>query len=222
MDEGTCNEFQGNAMSEPLTLRLFDDADKGPLDPFALFEEWFEIARVNEPNDPHAMALATADAEGLPDVRMVLLNVRDERGFCFFTNFESDKARQLHANPKAAMVMHWKSIRRQVRLRGPVEVVTPAEADAYFASRARGSQIASSVSDQSRPLESRALLAARVAERTAQVGEGAIVRPPHWSGFRIVPLAMEFWKDGEFRLHDRVRFTRNTPEGEWSRMRLYP
>lgn len=209
-------------MSEPLTLRLFDDADKGPLDPLAVFEEWFEIARVNEPNDPHAMALATADAEGLPDVRMVLLNARDDRGFCFFTNFESDKGRQLAENPKAAAVMHWKSIRRQVRFRGPVEVVTPKEADAYFATRPKGSQIASSVSAQSRPLESRALLAALVAERTAEVGEGAIVRPEHWSGFRIVPLAMEFWKDGEFRLHDRVRFTRITPEGEWSRERLYP
>jgi pyridoxamine 5'-phosphate oxidase len=215
-------DHETRTMSEPLTLRLFDDADKGPLDPFALFEEWFEVARVNEPNDPHAMALATADAEGLPDVRMVLLNARDARGFCFFTNFESDKGRQLAENPQAAAVLHWKSIRRQIRLRGPVEVVTPAEADAYFTTRARGSQIASAVSNQSRPLESRALLAARVAERTAQVGQGPIARPAHWSGFRIVPLTMEFWKDGEFRLHDRVRFTRTSPQAEWSRARLYP
>lgn len=213
---------QGCTMSEPLTLRLFDDADKAALDPFALFEEWFEAARVNEPNDPHAMALATADAEGMPDARMVLLNARDSRGFCFFTNFESEKGRQIEENPKAAAVMHWKSIRRQVRFRGRVEVVTPQEADAYFVTRARGSQIASSVSEQSRPLESRAFLAARVADVTAEVGEGPIARPGHWSGLRIVPLAMEFWKDGEFRLHDRVRFTRTTPEGEWSRERLYP
>jgi len=209
-------------MSEPLTQRLFDDADTSPLDPFIVFEEWFEIARVNEPNDAHAMALATADAEGLPDVRMVLLNARDARGFCFFTNFESEKARQLQANPKAAAVMHWKSIRRQIRFRGPVEVVSEAEADAYFATRPRGSQIASAVSDQSRPLESRALLAARVAERTAELGDKPVVRPPHWSGFRMVPMSMEFWKDGEFRLHDRVRFTRTTPEGNWNRTRLYP
>jgi pyridoxamine 5'-phosphate oxidase len=209
-------------MTEPLTTRLFDDEDAGEIDPFALFEEWFEIARANEPNDPHAMALASVDADGLPDVRMVLLNARDKRGFTFFTNFESEKGRQLAINPRAAFVMHWKSIRRQVRMRGPVEVVAPEEADAYFASRARGSQIASSVSRQSRPLASRALLAAGVAELTAELGEGPVPRPPHWSGFRLVPQTIEFWKDGEFRLHDRVRFTRIGPDAPWSRARLYP
>ena len=209
-------------MTEPLTLRLFDDLDAGEIDPFALFEEWFALARANEPNDPHAMALASVDADGMPDVRMVLMNARDERGFAFFTNFESEKGRQLLANPRAALVMHWKSIRRQVRMRGPVEVVTPEEADAYFATRARGSQIASSVSRQSRPLASRALLAAGVAELTAELGEGPVPRPPHWAGFRLVPTAMEFWKDGEFRLHDRVRFTRTGPGAPWSRTRLYP
>jgi pyridoxamine-phosphate oxidase len=209
-------------MTEPLTLRLFDDLDAGEIDPFALFEEWFALAAANEPNDPHAMALATVDADGMPDVRMVLMNARDKHGFTFFTNFESEKGRQLLANPHAAFVMHWKSIRRQVRMRGPVEPVSPQEADAYFASRPRGSQIASSVSRQSRPLASRALLAAAVAELTAEVGEGPVPRPPHWSGFRLVPQAMEFWKDGEFRLHDRVRFTRTGPGAPWNRARLYP
>lgn len=209
-------------MTEALTIRLFDDEDAGDIDPFALFEEWMALAAANEPNDPHAMALATVDAQGLPDVRMVLMNARNERGFTFFTNFESEKGRQLAANPQAAIVMHWKSIRRQVRMRGPVEVVAPEEADAYFASRPKGSQIASSVSRQSRPLASRALLAAGVAELTAEVGEGTLSRPAHWSGFRLVPLAIEFWKDGQFRLHDRVRFTRASPDAPWSRTRLYP
>lgn len=209
-------------MTEALTVRLFDDEDAGDIDPFALFQEWMALAAANEPNDPHAMALATVDAEGQPDVRMVLMNGRSERGFTFFTNFESEKGRQLDANPKAAAVMHWKSIRRQVRIRGPVEVVTPEEADAYFASRPKGSQIASSVSRQSRPLASRALLTAAVAELAAEVGEGSLSRPAHWSGFRLVPLAIEFWKDGQFRLHDRMLFTRAAPEAPWHRTRLYP
>lgn len=207
-------------MLQTLTERLFDDGDRTGLDPFAVFEEWYALAQEAEPNDPHAFALATVDDEGMPDVRMVLLNARDARGFCFFTNFESAKGLQLHAHPKAAMLMHWKSLRRQVRVRGNVEVVTPAEADAYFASRHKGSRIASSVSDQSRVLDSRATLIARVAALTEQVGDGDVVRPPHWSGFRIVPTAIEFWKDGEFRLHDRVKFVR---DGDgWVSDRLYP
>lgn len=210
-------------MTEALTVRLFDDEDAGDIDPFALFEEWMALAAANEPNDPHAMALATVDAEGQPDVRMVLMNARSERGFTFFTNFESEKGRQLAANPRAAIVMHWKSIRRQIRMRGPVEVVAPEEADAYFASRPKGSQIASSVSRQSRPLASRALLTAAVAELTAEVGEeGSLSRPAHWSGFRLMPLAIEFWKDGQFRLHDRILFTRTAPEAPWHRTRLFP
>jgi pyridoxamine 5'-phosphate oxidase len=210
-------------MTEALTVRLFDDEDAGDIDPFALFEEWMVLAAANEPNDPHAMALATVDAEGQPDVRMVLMNARSERGFTFFTNFESEKGRQLTANPRAAIVMHWKSIRRQVRMRGPVEVVAPEEADAYFTSRPKGSQIASSVSRQSHPLASRALLTAAVAELTAEVGEdGSLSRPAHWSGFRLVPLAIEFWKDGQFRLHDRILFTRAAPVAPWHRTRLYP
>ena len=212
MDEST--------MLQTLTERLFDDSDSVDLDPFAIFEEWFALAREVEVNDPHAMALASVDSEGMPDVRMVLLNSHDSRGFCFFTNFESEKGRQLLAQPKAAMVMHWKSLRRQVRMRGPVELVAPEEADAYFASRPRGSQIASSASEQSRPLASRQALLSRVAEISAKIGEGDVARPMHWSGFRLVPSSIEFWKDGEFRLHDRVLFTR--AGAGWQSARLYP
>jgi len=207
-------------MLQTLTERLFDDGDRTDLDPFAVFEEWYAMAQESEPNDPHAMALATVDGDGLPDVRMVLLNARDQRGFCFFTNFESAKGNQLHAQPKAALLMHWKSLRRQVRMRGPVEAVTPEEADTYFASRHKGSRIASAASDQSRPLESRQVLVDRVAALTAAIGEGDAIRPPHWSGFRVVPTSIEFWKDGQYRLHDRVRFTR---DGDgWTSARLYP
>jgi pyridoxamine 5'-phosphate oxidase len=207
-------------MLQTLTERLFDDGDRSDLDPFAVFEEWFALAKDAEPNDPHAMALATVDEEGLPDVRMVLLNARDERGFCFFTNFESAKGRQLQANPKAAMVMHWKSLRRQVRMRGPVEPVSPAEADAYFATRHKNSRIASASSKQSRPVASRAVMLDEVAALAAMIGEGEAPRPEHWSGYRIVPTSIEFWKDGEFRLHDRVRFTRQG--AGWASARLYP
>lgn len=209
-------------MLQTLTERLFDDGDRSDLDPFAVFEEWFALAQESEPNDPHAMALASADASGLPDVRMVLLNRRDERGFCFFTNFESDKGRQLLANPQAAMVMHWKSLRRQVRMRGPVEVVSEADADAYFASRPKGSRIASTVSQQSRPLANRTQMLAEVDALTRSIGDAEPVRPARWSGFRLVPLSLEFWKDGEYRLHDRVRFTRAQADAPWSSARLYP
>ena len=209
-------------MLQTLTERLFDDGDRSDMDPFAIFEEWFALAREAEPNDPHAMALATVDSEGLPDVRIVLLNARDERGFCFFTNFESDKGRQLLAHPQAALVFHWKSLRRQIRMRGPVEPVTPAESDAYFASRHRGSQIASAAFLQSRPLANRDELVARVENLTQEIGEGPVPRPPHWAGFCIKPKMMEFWKDGQYRLHDRVRFTRDAVDGEWDSARLYP
>lgn len=204
-----------------LTDRLLDDADQAPIDPFDLFEEWFAQARSSEPNDPHAMAVATVDGDGLPDVRMVLLNAYDRRGFVFFTNFESAKGRELLAHPKAALVMHWKSLRRQFRVRGPVEIVDAAEADAYFHGRARGSQIASSASEQSRPLRSRQELMERVEALTKKLGEGEVPRPPHWSGFRIVPHQIEFWKDGEFRLHDRFLFTQDVA-GDWRRQRLNP
>lgn len=205
-----------------LSQRLFDDADNGPIDPFDLFEEWFAEAGASEPNDPHAMTIATVDSLGLPDARMVLLNARDRRGFVFFTNFESAKGRQLSAHPEAALVFHWKSLRRQVRGRGPVEIVAPEEADAYFASRPRGSQIASSASEQSRPLADRATLEARVAALESEYDGAAVPRPPHWSGFRLVPLALEFWQQGPFRLHDRVQFRRDGATTPWRRRRLYP
>jgi pyridoxamine 5'-phosphate oxidase len=205
-----------------LSERLFDDTDTAPIEPFALFEEWFATARDHEPSDPHAMAVATVDASGLPDVRMVLMNARDQRGFVFFTNFGSAKGHELLDHPKAAMVMHWKSLRRQVRARGPVQVVAPEEADAYFMTRSRGSQIASSASEQSRPLDRRTTLDARVASLTRSLGDGPVPRPPHWSGFRIIPLQLEFWQDGPFRLHDRIQFSRAAPEQPWARQRLYP
>lgn len=211
-------------MSDPtLSERLFDDADTAPIDPFALFEEWFAAAGQSEPNDPHAMAVATVDAAGLPDVRMVLMNARDRRGFVFFTNFESRKGEQLLAQPRAALVFHWKSLRRQVRARGPVEVVDPVEADAYFATRARVSQLGARASRQSRPLARKAELMDAVEKLKASLPEDEIVeRPGHWSGFRLIPTEIEFWQDGAFRLHDRVRFTRADSIGPWSRQRLYP
>ena len=205
-----------------LTDRLFDDADHGVLDPFAVFEDWFAEARTKEISDPHAMAVASVDAQGMPDVRMVLMNARDARGFVFFTNFESAKGHQLLAHPKAAIVMHWKSLRRQVRARGAIEVVAAEEADAYFATRAHGSQIASSASEQSRPLASRAELSARVKALEGRLGDQPVSRPPQWSGFRIVPTSIEFWKDGAFRLHDRMLFSRAAPGQPWTRQRLYP
>jgi pyridoxamine 5'-phosphate oxidase len=205
-----------------LTDRLYDDADKEPIDPFAVFEDWFADARVSEPNDPHAMALATVDSAGMPDVRMVLLNARDRRGFCFFTNFESAKGEQLLASKKAAICFHWKSLRRQVRMRGPVEVVTDSEADTYFATRPRRSQLGAHASRQSRPLGSKAELAERVDSLDQSLGADPVARPNNWSGFRLIPTSIEFWKDGEFRLHDRMLFTRDSASAPWTRRRLYP
>jgi len=189
-------------------------------DPIALFSEWLGNAEASEPNDPTAMALATVDADGLPDVRMVLLKGFDAEGFVFFTNYESAKGVELIANPKAALCFHWKSLRRQVRVRGPVSQVEKDEADAYFASRPRGSRIGAWASKQSRPLESRFALEKAVAAYTARFAIGEIPRPDYWSGFRIAPLEMEFWADRPFRLHDRIRFTR-TGDG-WDKVRLYP
>lgn len=191
-------------------------------EPFRLFREWFEEAKAKEPNDPNAMALSTVDADGLPDSRMVLLKDVDARGFVFFTNTESDKGLQLAGDAKAALLFHWKSLRRQVRIRGPVEPVEPAEADAYFASRARDSQIGAWASEQSRPLPGRFALEKRVAEFGLKFGVGAVPRPPHWSGYRVLPLAFEFWRDRPFRLHDRLRFRRADPGSGWTRERLYP
>jgi pyridoxamine 5'-phosphate oxidase len=191
-------------------------------EPFSLFESWLKEAMRSEPNDPNAMALSTADPSGMPNVRMVLMKSFDAAGFVFFTNFESAKGVEVLASRKAAALFHWKSLRRQVRVRGEVGIVSDAEADAYFASRPRDARIGAWASQQSRPLESRFALEKAVVSFGARHAIGEVPRPPHWSGFRIAPLEMEFWHDRPFRLHDRVVFRRTKPEGGWSRARLYP
>jgi pyridoxamine 5'-phosphate oxidase len=191
-------------------------------DPFALFTTWLREAEKTEPNDPNGMALATADPDGMPDVRMVLLKGVDPDGFVFFTNTESQKGGQLAANPKAALLFHWKSLRRQVRVRGPVAPVTPQEADAYFRTRPRDSQIGAWASDQSRPMGGRFALEKRIAEYGLKFGLGEVPRPPHWSGYRISPLRMEFWRDRPFRLHDRLVFERESAQAPWRTERLFP
>jgi pyridoxamine 5'-phosphate oxidase len=191
-------------------------------DPFELFAGWLEEAKASEPNDPNAMALATVDADGLPGVRMVLLKGYDERGFVFYSNAESQKGTELAGNPKAAVVLHWKSLRRQVRVRGPVSEVSAEEADEYFNSRPRDSRIGAWASQQSRPLESRFALEKAVAKYAAKYAIGAVPRPPYWRGFRIAPVYIEFWHDRPFRLHDRVIFKRPRPEGAWTKERFYP
>lgn len=189
-------------------------------DPWALFAQWMAEAERSESEDANAMALATAGADGLPDVRMVLLKGADPRGFVFYTNVESAKGEELAQNPQAALVLHWKSLRRQVRARGAVTRVSAPEADAYFALRRRESRLGAHASRQSRPLADRATLMAEVAEMAARYENEPVPRPERWAGFRIAPSSIEFWQNGDFRLHDRVRFTR---EGEgWSRSRLYP
>jgi pyridoxamine 5'-phosphate oxidase len=189
-------------------------------DPFSLFSQWLGEATASEPNDPTAMALATVDRDGLPNVRTVLLKGVEDGGFVFFTNFESNKGREILANPKAAICFHWKSLRRQVRVRGPVAQVADDAADAYFATRPRGSRIGAWASKQSRPLESRFALEKAVAAYAARFALGDIPRPDYWSGFRVIVEEIEFWKDGKFRLHDRVVFRRSG--GGWEKMRLYP
>ncbi|MDW6020884.1 pyridoxamine 5'-phosphate oxidase [Mesorhizobium sp. BAC0120] len=199
-----------------LTTSDFTEADE----PLKLFSSWLEDATKSEPNDPNGVALATVDADGMPNVRMVLLKGFDEAGFVFYTNFESAKGKEILTSMKAAMCFHWKTLRRQVRLRGPVEIVSDDEADHYFATRPRGSRIGAWASKQSRPLESRFALEKSVAEYTARYAVGNIPRPPYWSGFRIVPQTIEFWHNRQFRLHDRIVFTRR--EGGWETTRLYP
>jgi len=194
---------------------IFDRAE-----PIGVVIDWLADARAHEVNDSNAMCLSTVDGEGMPDSRMVLLKDVDARGFTFYSNAHSAKGGQLGERPVAALLFHWKSLRRQVRVRGTVEPVTAAEADAYFASRARESRIGAWASDQSRPLASRADLEAAVARETARFGEGEVPRPPHWTGWRVVPTSVEFWRDRPFRLHDRLRFDR-VGDG-WTKTRLQP
>ena len=189
-------------------------------DPFALFHDWYTEARTTEINDSNAMALATADAQGRPSVRMVLLKGYDERGFVFYTNRESRKAGDLAANSHVALLFHWKSLRRQIRIEGPIAFASDAESDAYFASRSRDSQLGAWASDQSRPLDTRATFEARFAEVQARFEGQPVPRPPHWGGYRVTPERIEFWLDREHRLHERRVFTRSG-EG-WSEGMLYP
>jgi pyridoxamine 5'-phosphate oxidase len=211
-------ETENATMTDPVLADDFTARDE----PLALFQEWYEAATLSEPNDPNAMSLATVDASGMPNVRMVLLKDLDPRGLTFYTNLESAKGVELLATPKAAACFHWKSLRRQIRFRGPVERVGDEEADHYFATRPRQSRIGAWASAQSRPLESRFALEKAVAKNAARFALGDVPRPDHWSGFRIVPVSIEFWHDRPFRLHDRLLFTRAAPGEPWTRVRLYP
>ena len=190
-------------------------------DPIALFADWLSEAEDSEPEDPNAMALATVGADGLPDVRMVLLKAFDQDGFAFYTNRGSAKGLQLSENPGAALCFYWKSLGRQVRLRGVVSEVPDEEADAYFKSRSKGSRIGAWASKQSRPLESRFALERAVAKYAAKFGLRSVPRPPNWTGYRLAPETIEFWRSQKFRLHDRIVFTLQ-PDGSWRKERLYP
>jgi len=191
-------------------------------DPIALFRTWLTEAETQEPNDANAMGLATVDEDGLPDLRVVLLKDADEAGFVFYTNFNSAKGQELLASKKAALNFHWKSVRRQVRVRGAVSEVTEAEADAYFASRPRGAQLGAWASNQSHEMESREKLIEDAFALEEKYKDADVPRPPHWSGFRVAPLEIEFWLDREFRLHDRRIFRREEPGASWTATRIYP
>ncbi len=189
-------------------------------DPFALFDAWMGDAAASEPNDPNAMTLATATPDGIPSARIVLLKGVDPRGFVFYTNTRSRKGTELSENPQAALLFHWKTLGRQIRIEGTIEAVSDAEADAYYATRARISRLGAWASDQSRPLPERAVLEARLAEYEARYPGEAIPRPPHWSGFRVIPHAFEFWQNMPFRLHDRTTYTRAA--AGWEVGKLFP
>ena len=191
-------------------------------DPIAVFRSWMAEAETAEPVDPEAMAVATVDPDGLPNVRMILLKGADRDGFVFYTNRESAKGQELAATPKAALLFYWKSLGRQIRIRGPVEPATDAEADAYFATRHPASRIGACASQQSRPLASRAVLEAEVERLTKAFGSGDIPRPVYWRGYRLVPTEIEFWRAGAFRLHDRIVFRRASARDPWTKTRLYP
>jgi pyridoxamine 5'-phosphate oxidase len=191
-------------------------------DPFTLFDAWMEQARKSEPNEANAMAIATADADGRPNIRMVLLKGVDHRGFVFYTNLESAKGRELTANPAIALCFHWKSLRKQIRVRGPVAPVSDAEADAYFATRPKDSQIGAWASAQSRPMEGRFVFEREVAKYAAKYALTKVPRPPYWSGFRVSPLEIEFWRDRPFRLHDRLVYRRDDANAPWHTLRLFP
>ena len=201
-----------------LTSGDFTDADE----PLRLFAAWFAEAKRAEPLNPDAMTLATVDADGMPNARMVLLKGFDERGFVFYTNIDSKKGHELAGAPKAALMFYWKSLQRQVRVRGSVEAVSNEEADAYFATRSRMAQIGAWASKQSSALESRLAFEKAVALFTAKYAIGTVPRPPNWSGYRIVPLEIEFWQERPFRLHDRIAFARTSLSAPWSKTRLYP
>jgi pyridoxamine 5'-phosphate oxidase len=191
-------------------------------DPFALFDAWFEEAKKSEPNEPNAMAVASVDAEGRPNVRMVLLKEASAAGFVFYTNLESAKGRELLGQPHAALCLHWKSTAKQVRVRGAIAPVSDAEADAYFASRAKDSQIGAWASAQSRPMEGRFAFEKEIAKYAAKYALAKVPRPPYWSGFRVTPLEIEFWRNRPFRLHDRLVYRRDTPQAPWRTERLFP
>ena len=209
-----------------MTMEMGGPLDDGGItpaaDPFALFAAWMAEAEKSEPNDANAMALATADASGQPNVRMVLLKGVDTRGFVFYSNAESIKGGELAANPRAAINFHWKSLRKAVRVQGAIARVTDAEADAYFATRPKDSQIGAWASPQSRPMEGRFVFEKRIAEYALKYGIGTVPRPPYWTGWRLTPTRIEFWRDRPFRLHDRLVYSRESATSPWATERLFP